>query len=243
MKTSIDGEATMLVNALGARQIKAARALLDWSQEDLALAAQLSIATIRKLELGYISPRLSTTSVIRRAIETAGLEFIDPDGVRSRPDEIATYQGANGMAAFFDDLCQTVRKTGGDVAFIETPDTRLLQTPDADNLRQMEKVLDVSASLFIRCLMTEAFDMPLSTPRFEYRFLSRHYVDPLPFCVFGDKFAMVVSNKNAAPKLIVMRSICVAQASRRQFDSMWDKATPVGVAATGAVNEGRVGKR
>lgn len=43
-----------------ARQIKAARALLDWSQEDLAIRAALSIATIRKIESGALSPRDKT---------------------------------------------------------------------------------------------------------------------------------------------------------------------------------------
>jgi len=47
-------------NNINARQIKAARALLDWSQENLASASGLSIATIRKIESGHISPRDKT---------------------------------------------------------------------------------------------------------------------------------------------------------------------------------------
>ena len=35
-----------------AGQIKAARAILGWSQEELALAAQLSVATVRNIEKG-----------------------------------------------------------------------------------------------------------------------------------------------------------------------------------------------
>jgi predicted transcriptional regulator len=59
-----------------AGQIKAARAFLDWSQEDLAIVTGLSLTTIRNLEMGYISPRNATTHVVRQAIENAGLEFI-----------------------------------------------------------------------------------------------------------------------------------------------------------------------
>lgn len=218
----------MSMNVLGARQIKAARALLDWSQEDLALAAQLSIATIRKLELGYISPRLSTTSVIRRAIENAGLEFIDHEGVRRRPDEIVSYEGARGREDFFDDVCLTVKKGGGDVLFVETPETGLLCGQDEPRFSCLETLLKLNGTSVVRCLLTDMVEMPLPTPRLEFRFLSRHYVDPLPFCVYGDKFAMFVSGKGSKSKMIVMRSSCAADSSRRQFYSMWEKGAGVG---------------
>ena len=74
--------------SLTARQIKAARALLDWSQDDLAVASHLSVATIRKIESGHISPRGKTNDDIKRAFENAELEFIEPGGVRQRPDDI-----------------------------------------------------------------------------------------------------------------------------------------------------------
>jgi transcriptional regulator with XRE-family HTH domain len=51
-------------STINARQIKAARALLDWSQEDLANTSGLSIATIRKIESGHISPRGKTINSI-----------------------------------------------------------------------------------------------------------------------------------------------------------------------------------
>jgi ribosome-binding protein aMBF1 (putative translation factor) len=47
---------------VNADQIRAARAYLNWSQEDLAAAAELSVATIRQIETGHISPRDKTIS-------------------------------------------------------------------------------------------------------------------------------------------------------------------------------------
>ena len=69
-------------SSLKARQIKAARALLDWSQDDLASHSGLSVNTIRKMELGHISPRGKTSHAIRHAFEDNGLEFLEPDGGR-----------------------------------------------------------------------------------------------------------------------------------------------------------------
>lgn len=62
------------------RQCRAARALLDWSQQDLADRARVGIVTIRQLEAGAHEPRRATLDVVRRALEAAGIEFIDENG-------------------------------------------------------------------------------------------------------------------------------------------------------------------
>jgi ribosome-binding protein aMBF1 (putative translation factor) len=64
------------------RQIKAARALLDWSQEQLATAAEISVPTVKRLEAqdGPLGGRTETGSKIRLALEQAGVQFIDENG-------------------------------------------------------------------------------------------------------------------------------------------------------------------
>ena len=61
-------------------QCRAARGLLAWSQHDLAERAGVGIVTVRQLEAGVNKPRRATLDVIRRAFETAGVEFIDENG-------------------------------------------------------------------------------------------------------------------------------------------------------------------
>jgi transcriptional regulator with XRE-family HTH domain len=64
------------------RQIKAARALLAWSQEQLAVAAEVSTPTIKRLEAsdGPLGGRSETANKIRAALQAAGIEFIDENG-------------------------------------------------------------------------------------------------------------------------------------------------------------------
>jgi predicted transcriptional regulator len=64
------------------RQVKAARSLLAWSQEDLAAAAGVSIPTVKRLEAqdGPLGGRDETGMKIRSALESAGVEFIDENG-------------------------------------------------------------------------------------------------------------------------------------------------------------------
>ena len=61
-------------------QCRAARGLLDWSQQDLAHRAGLGIVTVRQMEAGLNEPRRSTLEVVRRAFEKAGVELIDENG-------------------------------------------------------------------------------------------------------------------------------------------------------------------
>jgi predicted transcriptional regulator len=64
------------------RQIKAARALLGWAQDDLAAAAGVSVPTIKRLEAldGPLGGRGETAERIVGAILSAGVEFIDENG-------------------------------------------------------------------------------------------------------------------------------------------------------------------
>jgi transcriptional regulator with XRE-family HTH domain len=61
-------------------QCRAARALLGWSQQDLAKRAAIGIVTVHQLEAGLSQPRRATFDVIRRALQAAGVEFIDENG-------------------------------------------------------------------------------------------------------------------------------------------------------------------
>jgi predicted transcriptional regulator len=62
-------------------QLRAARALLGLSQTELALRADLSVPTIKRLEGGF-GPHVSDEARARlqKAIESAGVEFIEENG-------------------------------------------------------------------------------------------------------------------------------------------------------------------
>ena len=75
-------ESQVRSRALTSAQIRAARSLIRWTADELAAASALSVATIRRAELKESETALTTANdlAIRRALETAGVEFIDENG-------------------------------------------------------------------------------------------------------------------------------------------------------------------
>jgi hypothetical protein len=78
MGNNVKGDAPPLLGA----QIRAARALLRWSAEELAQASALGANTVRRAEVteGATSLTAANDRAIRRALEDAGVEFIDENG-------------------------------------------------------------------------------------------------------------------------------------------------------------------
>ena len=57
--------------------IRAARGVLGWTQPDLAERSGVSLVALARLESGAASPRLSTVSRLKAAIEEAGIQVIE----------------------------------------------------------------------------------------------------------------------------------------------------------------------
>jgi len=64
------------------RQIKAARALLGWSQSDLCQESGISRATLNDLENDTGDPRRSSTSRVEGAFEKHGVVFLSVGDTR-----------------------------------------------------------------------------------------------------------------------------------------------------------------
>ena len=72
----------MKSNSLTSAQIRAARALVRWRAQDLARESSVGVATIRRAELSERATSMTAANdlAVRRALEAAGVEFIDENG-------------------------------------------------------------------------------------------------------------------------------------------------------------------
>ena len=73
-------------------QCRGARAMLEWSRNKLAREAEVAVGTVVDFERGARQPYKRTLFDIRRALEDAGVIFINENGggpgvrLRKRPD-------------------------------------------------------------------------------------------------------------------------------------------------------------
>jgi DNA-binding transcriptional regulator YiaG len=58
-------------------QSRAARAWLDWSQDQLAAKANVSLSTVRDFEKGRRVPIANNLAAMRVALGSAGIDFVD----------------------------------------------------------------------------------------------------------------------------------------------------------------------
>ena len=61
-------------------QCRAARGLLDWTQERLADASGVSVGAIRNFEAGITNPMRANLAALKSALESGGIVFIDENG-------------------------------------------------------------------------------------------------------------------------------------------------------------------
>jgi len=67
-------------HAISSGQVRAARALIGWSREQLAKESGATTRTVARFELDEGTTRPSTLAAIRQTLEAAGVEFIDENG-------------------------------------------------------------------------------------------------------------------------------------------------------------------
>ena len=61
------------------RQIRAARAMLGWSREDLLKASGISMSALLRMEGALADSRGSTLNKVAKALTLAGIEFVTRD--------------------------------------------------------------------------------------------------------------------------------------------------------------------
>jgi transcriptional regulator with XRE-family HTH domain len=203
-------------------QIKAARAMLDWSQKLLAEKCGISEPTVKMIENGRINSTPDTLGRIQDTLENAGLEFLPQKGVRFRDDLITVIERMDEQDNIFlrllDDVYYCLKKEANPELLYSFVDNSL----SPREVTEKEKFLR-SSGIRMRSLIKYG-DKNLFYPADEYRYLPKgHYVNN-PTLVYGNNFATIV-NRNAragtAEHIIIIRDKTIALTKRTEFEIIW----------------------
>jgi transcriptional regulator with XRE-family HTH domain len=210
----------MLPLPVSIQQIKAARALLGWTQSDLATAAHLSLPAIAKLESGLSHPRSDTMDALRGAFERNGIEFLDSPGVQMRKEafRVDVLHGRDGIYRIWHDI--EVSLAGGGEILISNVDEALWASTFGDKFWEMLR-RRAEMQITERVLVREG-DRNIIADKGE---ITHRTVPPAVFS--GNTPHYIYCNKMAIVQLqtpmqaILIESRPVADAFRAVFEHNW----------------------
>ncbi len=204
------------------KQIKAARALLEWKQEDLARISGISLAAINKLERNLVSPRQHTLQTLQQSFAQAGVEFIDGPGVRLTHDifQLQIWDGKTALANLLDDIFNTLKDA-------PLPRETMLSGLDESrwdeyrNLVSQHQTRLVKHDFYQRILICDGdrYLLPHLNAAKNYRWIAKTLFAQLPYFIYADKYAMVLWGPPI--RVVVIRSRIVSETFRRQFETNW----------------------
>ncbi len=213
-------------NTLSPGQIRAAMALLNWSNDQLAEAAGVSPETVYKLKSAMHEPTTRVRAAIRTTLEAKGIEFTDHDGVRRRPEGVEIFEGPERFAEFTAYTLAQLERDGGELC-ISVTDERLLQRAyeHLEDWRARMMALTAEGRITGRILATDG-DF-----RRTWADLRRQQTIPgqpqASFYVFGGHLALVSLEHDPSPYVVLHKHSPFAAIYKAAFEAAWDRADPV----------------
>ena len=207
-------------------QMRAARALLDMSQSDVAEAIGISKNALSNIESGQSHPPATRVEHIKTFYESRGVEFTSGDGVRRRQAQIVEYNGADGFRAFMDDVYTTVKEHGGLICVHNVaPDNWVKWLGPEWNTFHTERMLKIEKKYEFRITIKQN-DRNFLGKHVEYRWLPERSWNEQSFYAYGDKLALMLFD----PEQISIRVVCSRQFAdgfRSLFSLAWDHIPPI----------------
>ena len=205
--------------SLTVEQIKAARALLGWNQEELAKSANMSKPALANLERKTSNPRIKTITAIEKALESAGVEFTAGPGVKLRQEilKVQVFDGQDSIIRLWHDINDTLKP--GEIRLMNNVD----ETTYTNKMSKAHYKLLAKYSERVggKVLCLEG-DKNFLDPNCEYRWVSKEQFSNMPYYVYGNKYAILIWAK--VPTVVLIESKPIADAYRKEFMWQWENA-------------------
>lgn len=213
---------TMTINP---DQIRAARALLKWSQNDLSERSGVSVPAIANIEVEKQQPNKATREKIARAFEEAGIEIID-GGIRRRREHIRIFEGERGFADFMLVVHETAAKTGRKICVANVDENDWLKVLGPDLLTEVIERNNALGKIEARILVEENDWNFIASKYAEYRWIPKEFMGETPFYIFGDNVALIqFAENNFDVRVYVLEQPLFAKSFLKMFDALWSKVS------------------
>ncbi len=203
-------------------QIRGARGILNWSQQDLAQRTGISATSIGAIENNQTTPRESTLSTIRKTFETGGIEFIGLDGMRLKTSYIHSYNGSEGFKEFMDDVYDVAKKEGGEIVLFNAHPPHWYKWLGEEWFQQHSKRMsELGDHINFKITARKGETQLISKGFAEYKWFPEDLFSDRALYAYGDKIAFVNFDKNDV-SVITLAQPEFAKAFRVLFNIAWE---------------------
>ena len=207
------------------RQIRAARALLDWDAAELSKRTEIHRQTIRNIESGRTQAQSGSVERIARALTDAGVEFTEHDGVRLKPPSVDMLTGREGLQQFFNGVYDYARQHGGTIMQFGVEEQKFLDHLGAEfSSNYLKRMTELSAErkdLRVQAILCEGDTQFLASDYNEYRWISKDVFQAVPFYICGETLAVMDFQTVPGPTVMLLKSRAITNAYRKQFEAFW----------------------
>jgi transcriptional regulator with XRE-family HTH domain len=196
------------------RQIRAARALIELKQEDLANAANVSLATIQRIESGE-DGNARTQAKIRQALQSLGVRFTD-NGVTWDEFPVLFTQGATHEEAYLqliNDAHDHLKGRKNPELLIMYADDKVSPPSVNDKYRAMRR-----DGIKMRQFIKEGNEYIIG-PLNEYRYIPARFFANRVTLIYGDRIANEMADVHRG---IIRVDALNADIQRNTFNMLWD---------------------
>jgi transcriptional regulator with XRE-family HTH domain len=195
-------------------KLRAARALLDWKQDQLAEAADVSVASIRKIELGENSPTDRTQAKILRVLEKQGISFTSK-GIEKEEFPIYFTEGKSHEDAYLKLLEDAFEHLKG----VQNPELLIMYADDAVSPPSVNSVYREmrAAGIKMRQFIEEG-NRYIIGPLEEYRYIPKGLFINRVTLVYGDRIANETADVHRG---IIRVDPLNAAIQRNTFNILW----------------------
>ena len=204
---------------ISADQLKAARALLGWSQADLAKKSGYSLPAINNIERGLYKAHSATMEDIIQTFEQNGIQFLDGPGVRLENSNlrIKCYEGADAIHYLFQKIGIALEENDSELLICGV-DEKFLKENYAKELSKLQKRLKTNP---VRILTYKRFSEGLSFPQFRKK-IAADEMPLLPCFIYAGRVATVLLENPV--HVMILYNDKLTQDYIHYFDYLWRQA-------------------
>lgn len=208
--------------AITPAQIRAARALLNWTAGDLTKRSGVAQSTLSMIENGQSEGMKKTLSAIESALIKGGVEFT-ANGVGMRDVIIYRLEGVEGFQKMMDEVYAAAQDGSDICVFNGSPDLFIQWLGSDFYTAHKERMAALDTGYTVRAMIDEGNHNLIGKGIAEYRWTPTHLFGEKVFYIYGDTVSFIgFSDDKVSIQVIIQQE--TAETMRSLFNIAWQYA-------------------